>query len=283
MEPRKQYLSRENFLMRVILPAIQGQSCPICLRFLDDDPRHHRRAAAVITGCLHAYCVECIRKWSEMMRRCPLCNGSFDSWFCKINLSSRSFFKEKLRSLEDHKKVVSGSDFSSRDWQRTVQRSRSELNADIRRSRALPRKRSFGGPDCVPSHVLAQRKLHWRASLYNQGMQAVPLSSTKCPKLSTSRGSCMKEKVLQRIEPWIQRELHAILEDPDPSVIVHVASSLYIANIEGPSNVGGNFLAPLQPFLHKWTNTFWHELRCFAESSLVMEAYDEVVEYVQSG
>lgn len=78
----------------------------------------------------------------------------------------------------------------------------------------------------------------------------------------------MKERMLQRIEPWIQRELTAILGDPDPSIIVHVASSLYIGSLEGklnpPSRLLGvkhDFLAPLQRFLHNQTAMFWHELR----------------------
>lgn len=83
-----------------------------------------------------------------------------------------------------------------------------------------------------------------------------------------SRNGCMKQRILHRIEPWIQRELQAILEDPDPSVIVHLASSLFIASLERRSDVQSDqlgvedhFLEPLQRFLHGWTNTFWHELR----------------------
>ena len=73
---------------------------------------------------------------------------------------------------------------------------------------------------------------------------------------------------MARIEPWIRRELQAILGDPDPSVIVLVASSLYIATIEktvrfssGQLDTGDQFLAELRPFLLDKTNMFWHELR----------------------
>ena len=83
-----------------------------------------------------------------------------------------------------------------------------------------------------------------------------------------SRNCCMKQRILHRIEPWIQRELQAILEDPDPSVIVHVASSLFIASLERRSDVQSvqlgvedHFLQLLRRFLHGWTNMFWHELR----------------------
>lgn len=86
-----------------------------------------------------------------------------------------------------------------------------------------------------------------------------------------ARDSCARERIRERIEPWIRRELQAILDDPDPSVIVHVASSLYISCLAQvrcdvrSSQLGGedNFLARLLPFLRGWTKMFWHELRYY--------------------
>lgn len=78
----------------------------------------------------------------------------------------------------------------------------------------------------------------------------------------------MKGRLVQRIDPWIRRELQALLGDPDPSIIVHVASSLFIASLEGKLNaaprqpsVEDDFWAPLRPFLLNQTDMFWHELR----------------------
>lgn len=85
---------------------------------------------------------------------------------------------------------------------------------------------------------------------------------------NTTRNSCAQERIEKRIEPWIRRELEAILGDPDPSVIVHVASSLFISSFEEKREVSceqsdlvDNYLEPLRPFLHERTNMFWHELR----------------------
>lgn len=98
----------------------------------------------------------------------------------------------------------------------------------------------------------------------------------------------MRVRILRRIEPWVRRELQAVLGDPDPSVIVHVATSLYIATLErkvhfsfGQPGAGDQFLAGLRAFLLDKTDMFWHELSCFAESSFTMETYDAVVEYTQ--
>lgn len=78
----------------------------------------------------------------------------------------------------------------------------------------------------------------------------------------------VKERILQRIQPWMRRELQAILRDTEPSVIVHVAASLYISSLEVKAHAASgrhctedNSLAPLQPFLLDRTNMFWHELR----------------------
>lgn len=80
----------------------------------------------------------------------------------------------------------------------------------------------------------------------------------------------VKERILQKIEPWIERELKAITSDPDPSILVHVATSIYIAAIETKQNSSGhsgralvedNYLEALQPFLLERTSMFWHELR----------------------
>ncbi|KAL5852460.1 hypothetical protein ACOSQ3_007578 [Xanthoceras sorbifolium] len=274
---------REKFVSRVISPAISGKKCPICLEILSD------RRAAVLAVCTHGYCLECIRKWSDLKRKCPLCNADFDSWFYKINLSSRNFLRQQLPALTKGKTVIYESHPSSRASRRIIRRSRDEFSGAERRTRPLPWRRSFGlgrSGSSVPPHIAAERKLQWRASAYTRHLQAVPL--TPFLEQNVSRNNFQKERILQRIEPWIQRELQAILGDPDPSIILHVVSTLFIANLDArfvapPRQLGmeDDFLAPLRPFLHNQTDMFWHELRCFAESSLTMETYDAVVEYRQ--
>ncbi|GMY27670.1 E3 ubiquitin-protein ligase Topors isoform X1 [Fagus crenata] len=273
----------EKMVKKVIWPAIRGQSCPICLKDLE------ARRAAVLTACNHAYCVECIRKWSSLKRKCPLCNAHFDSWFCNISLSSRTFYKERLPASNNNIRnddVEVG--LSRIGHRRSIQRTRDRVNSVSRQTRPQPWRRSFGRPGSVPPDVIAERKLQWRASIYSRFLRAV--SSQHCREQIILGNIGAKERIVQRIEPWIRRELKAILGDPDPSIIVHVASSLFIASLEKKNyvhpeqlNVEDDSIAALRPFLHDRTSMFWHELRCFAESSLTMEAYDEVVVYEQLG
>ncbi|OIT34442.1 PREDICTED: E3 ubiquitin-protein ligase Topors isoform X1 [Nicotiana attenuata] len=261
-----------------IVNAVVGKSCPICLN------RLHHREAAVVIPCMHAYCIDCIRRWSDVKRNCPLCNADFDSWFSRISFSSGTFKKEKLSARNETKKLHLG--FASsrpRDRfvdQRAIRRRRDELNAFGSRTRPFPRRRSFDQIGASNSYDINRRIIHWRASIYEERLQAVRFSSKYCLVQRMDNRSA-KEKMLQRIEPWIRRELQAILGDPDPSIIVHVVTSLFISENTHLTQqyAGDDFLAPLRPFLHEHAEMFWHELRCFAESPLSMQTYDTVVEY----
>ncbi|KAL8195735.1 hypothetical protein R6Q57_025488 [Mikania cordata] len=75
-----------------------------------------------------------------------------------------------------------------------------------------------------------------------------------------------KEMLLKRIEPWIHREVQAILEDPNPAILVHLVTSLFITSLEEIQE--NDYLERLNPFLLKWTSTFWHELSCIGISKL---------------
>lgn len=88
-------VSSDKFLRRIIWPAIRGKACPICYDEL------HELRSAVLSACKHAYCYECIRKWSFLRRKCPLCNADFESWFYRINLSTGNFHKQRLLPLND--------------------------------------------------------------------------------------------------------------------------------------------------------------------------------------
>lgn len=266
---------------KLLAESIAGKSCPICLC------RVVERTAAVVIPCNHAYCVECIRRWSNLKRKCPICNSEFDSWFFGLNLPSKTFRKEKLSVAPAKDKSVFSSSHAYRRRSRWVaERSRENLEASRSRTRPLPWRRSFSrGRDEHPD-VIAERVLLWRASVYERQLQAIPVSSKDGLLQQITTSNDAKKLVLQRIEPWIKRELQAILGDPDPCVIVHVATSLFISiherKYEGPSGqseVEPDFLSPLQPFLHEKTKMFWHELRCFAECSYSMETYDRLVEY----
>ncbi|CAL0330668.1 unnamed protein product [Lupinus luteus] len=286
MERRKREKEKENDL---VWNSIRGRNCPICLTHLQ--PRYNE--VAVLTRCYHAYCTQCIARWSQLRRICPLCNSLFNSWFSILNLSFRKHFLPPLHASQPRLPITT----------------RRIVGRRIRRvdRRALQWRRSFGNPASVTALVIAQRKLEWRASIYNNiGLQPDPTTlrclEARCngcspcklflsmlqqhPSPNKSRKDALKNEILQRIKPWIKRELEAVLGDPDPTVIVHVVTSQFIAWLEekarmpsGQCDVGNDFIHPLRPFLHDKASTFWHELSCFGESCYNMETYDAVVQY----
>ncbi|KAJ4968957.1 hypothetical protein NE237_015658 [Protea cynaroides] len=275
--------NRENLILKRLVSAIQEKSCPICLNRVVD------RKAAVIKVCMHAYCVNCIRKWSEFKRNCPLCNKEFDSWFSNLRLSTGRFEVERLSNCSGGKNINNRPSFGLDRIERfrsVIQRSRNELLSANRRSRPVPWRRSFGQLRSVPSDIVAERVVQWRASIYSQRLQAIPFPTKNGLVQNILGNNSVKEKMTHRVEPWIQRELRAILGDQYPPVIVQLASSLFISSLEEKLQTSSKglafhdkFVEALRPFLCDQTDMFWHELRCFAESSFTMETYDSVVEY----
>ncbi|KAF8401528.1 hypothetical protein HHK36_012468 [Tetracentron sinense] len=268
-------MNRGKFIWMRIASAIREKSCPICLRCIDD------RRAAVIIMCMHAYCIGCIRKWSELKRNCPLCNAQFNSWFSNIRVSSGKFEQERLSPLSESKNVdieagfrldssernrlvIQSAGFRAliriRTFLRVLRRSRHEGHGVSRRSRQLPWRRSFGRLGSVPSEIIAERVLRWRASIYEGRLQAIPSLPRNCLEQNMSGNKSVNERIQQRIEPWIRRELQAVLGDSDPSVIVHLVTSLWILSLEEKLDVEDKFVGPLRPFLHDRANLFWHEL-----------------------
>ncbi|KAL1209820.1 hypothetical protein V5N11_026403 [Cardamine amara subsp. amara] len=236
-----------------------------------------------ITACKHGYCLGCIRKWSGFKRNCPLCNNRFDSWFIVSDLASRKYRKEQLPILRDRETLTYHRNHTS-GRRRIIGRSRDVFENSSSRSRPLPWRRSFGRPGSVPDPIIFQRKLQWRASIYDRKLRAVRLHSRPSLELVNDH---TKTRIIERIEPWIRREFQAVLGDPDPSIIVHFASALFIKRLERENNQQSrqtgmlveDEVSSLRKFLYDKEDIFWHELRCFAESSLTMETYDAVVEY----
>ncbi|MCL7025896.1 hypothetical protein MKW94_009367 [Papaver nudicaule] len=275
-------------LQKRIFNAIRDKSCPICLQNFDHHHQYHE--VAVLTLCMHAYCTRCIRKWSHLKRNCPLCKAEFDSWFFNFRVFTGNFDVFRLPKLDNKKRT----DFGEYTRQRTPFPNTRRRPREYNRSRPYPVRRIFTVSRLDSEmqrnqvEIVTGSVLQWRARIYNQGLQAIPLPSRSCQQNILGNNDAREVKQ-RRIEPWIVRELQAVLGDSDPSVIVHLSASLYISSLEekqkNPSNNLADeykFIEPLKPFLREHAKMFWHELRCYDESSLTIEVYDCVVDYSRS-
>ncbi|KAF3772544.1 Topors E3 ubiquitin-protein ligase [Nymphaea thermarum] len=249
--------------------AIREKTCPICLGRVEE------RRAAVVRGCLHAFCVGCIRRWSEFRRSCPLCNREFDRWFRDIKVLEHVFEEEKLPALPEKKdKAVVRGERSEIASRRLLNEARHRIRSVNQRSRPLRWRRSFErSRNTVLSErqrleeaqLVRERALRWRSSIYKQGLKSIPshVHSKHSPELGTSLNVV---RVKRDLESWIARELKAILGDSDPSVLVHFVTSLWLSACQGHntslrSHVEGSCIDKLRPFLHEQADLFWHELR----------------------
>lgn len=256
------FRSRRSSIFNRIAPH-NPQTCPICLSTITTT------RLAILSPCSHAYCTHCILKWSDVKRTCPLCNTTFDSWLHRFDFRKRRFDRFTPTPVN--------SESEGYGFRRPIRFGFARRREESRR---LPRRREFRRSG------LEERVHEWRASIYREKLRAVRLclcsSSSRSYPPQSGLGSRDVEERIRRVSPWIRRELKAVLGDPDPTIIVHVVTSLYASSLQGDTS-DSDFLAPLRPFLHGWTDMFWHELRCFAESSLTMETYDTVVNYERIG
>ncbi|KAF8399265.1 hypothetical protein HHK36_015130 [Tetracentron sinense] len=68
--------------------------------------------------------------------------------------------------------------------------------------------------------------------IFEGRLQAIPFLPRNCLEQNMSGNKSVNERIQQRIEPWIRRELQAVLGDSDPSVTIHLATSLWILSLK---------------------------------------------------
>lgn len=273
-------------------PQDPASSCPICL---GNDI--HQTQLVVLRLCMHQFCAKCIHTWSALQRKCPLCKREFDGWFYDIQGPENYREKRLLPLAEAPEPSVNGNGQRETDTQRSLQYARGRILDNQRRTRPLPRRRFFAHSRFVPAAEkrrleeagAAEKALRWRASIYRKGLRAIPprLQNRTNIKQNITGELNEKARIERRLEPWIRRELEAILGDQDPTVLVHLVFSLWLSRLrkqEGkqnlvPSSNEDEFMQQLEPFIGDKANAFWHELRCFAESPFTMSAYDSIAEY----
>ncbi|KAI8922723.1 hypothetical protein BC831DRAFT_514843 [Entophlyctis helioformis] len=80
---------------------------------------------------------------------------------------------------------------------------------------------------------------------------------------------------LNRLVPWIRRELNALLGDGDVELVKDFIVAM-LARYEPRSDLA---ISLLSDYLGRDAELFLHELVCFATSPFDIRAYDSVVQY----
>eukprot|EP00850_Spirogloea_muscicola_P008949 SM000049S16720 [mRNA] locus=s49:264962:268157:- [translate_table: standard] len=254
-------------------------ACPICLADLEDANK------AVLCWCMHSYCVSCIDQWSKVRRLCPLCKAEYVGWY--YNIRGDGSYDEKVLPLlpvESKEKEAAG------HWLDLVRDGGAREPGWLRHSRdQLDRQRQERCGRAGPA----------RRGIYRLGLHAIKLGGNQ--EVNWQRLACdeaTRRRMMRQLEPWVARELKALLRDSDVSLLVHFVLGIWTSHLE--KRLGSRSFScqahqdgqldkdvaaaqeaaqQLTPFLGSRALHFWHELRCFALSPYAMDAYDMLVQY----
>ena len=89
-------------------PELHTDLCGICLITINDvsfgNGCHQRnKKVALINSCLHVFCEECIRNWTQTCDCCPVCNKAIDAfWSGDGRMVSAVESLQKLGTAEHH-------------------------------------------------------------------------------------------------------------------------------------------------------------------------------------
>ncbi|XP_024358893.1 uncharacterized protein [Physcomitrium patens] len=305
----------------------QEVMCPICLANIEESTE------AVLQWCMHRFCTHCIEEWSRVRRVCPLCKAEYRGWYYSVQ-SNNEFLERILPPVPESNTQLSQGDVPARQafsrfhlWRdprlirqesgrrrRPLHLGRQGVAPDgaASRSGSFPTQRSFGLPRQHQSaeamrhfeEQAAAKVLRWRRSIYDKNLKARPFEVGK--RLMSTKDA--KERAERRLEPWIRRELQAVVPNSDHDFLVRLILGIWFASNSEASHtsqkqgrLGGqyatssrhaadsieveafeaNAIKELKRFLDDKAELFWHELRSFAESPFTMQAYDTVVVYTR--
>lgn len=233
-------------------------SCSICLCAVENK--------AFTNACCHTFCYECLVEWSRIRAVCPLCKKSFHS----IIHSFRSFDDYKLYQVPRGCASNSGNVFTPND----------AASSSAQRIRRLRNTRILATVPLVANdddHTMALRR---RVYSHSDEMQLRGLWSSDGVVISPPHqvSPAMFDHypmMLERVRPWVQRDITVIIGSGDVVGITDIVVGL-LRNFPITSE---DFYERLFPYLGLHTRRFIQELDAFARSPFDMTTYDARVLY----
>jgi len=207
-------------------------TCPICLEYFSNK--------TLLNPCYHSFCYICIKKWSKVSQQCPLCKQTYN--FAIFNIKDEYNFDKVYFGEKEE-----------------------EYNKNHKYS--LPFSSSSGHLNPSEKDEIEYRREVYRQGLYSK--QTEKYNVLKENQTFIDYFSKNKAK-FNRIIPWIERDLKAILHTQDIGTIRDFILSVlktYDLNSEEAK-------IQIAPFLTTKTNHFIHELKCFINSPFNIKTYD---------
>eukprot|EP00038_Savillea_parva_P017790 m.21557 g.21557 ORF g.21557 m.21557 type:complete len:487 (+) comp3905_c0_seq1:119-1579(+) len=233
--------------------------CAVCL-----EPYNDR---AVLDGCFHAFCLDCITTWARQARSCPLCKAEFDTVIHTI-VSNTEYATTTFGPLPT----------TERQGAATLHRR--VVRPTARRS--TPGRTPWG--DVAPSSAAASSRgaatVELRRAVYAERLvrNPTPRGRYKPRPLNPAMFSAAQGG-LNRLVPWLKRELFVLIganRDHQDFMLQLVCALLRKVGLDKHRAA---VRAELEPFLLHNTSRFLDELASFAESPFDMVCYDQLVTY----
>ncbi|XP_039757117.1 E3 ubiquitin-protein ligase Topors [Pararge aegeria] len=247
-------------------------NCAICLGTC--------RNKSFTDSCLHQFCFKCLLTWSKVKAECPLCKQNFRSII--HNVRSNHQYEEYL-VVQHHTEELS--DRIDIDSLNSTRRFR------YRTTLTLPRQETLAIQQLLLHHYpmvaqlfpgpLAPRRrspASFRRTVYRYNLWARPL-----PDFTRRFRDCSPDfyrhntSQMHRLVPWLNRELHYLLNENVGHIAYVVARILEL--LPQFSINSTEFREALRRYFGDNTDHFLHELYCFASTPYDMNGYDRNVQY----
>ncbi|KAJ2948077.1 hypothetical protein O0L34_g9876 [Tuta absoluta] len=251
--------------------------CAICLGTC--------RNKSFTDSCLHQFCFKCLLTWSKVKAECPLCKQNFKSIIHNVR-SNHQY--DEYTVEQRHEETTQTIDIDNLTQATRRFRYRTTLTLPRRETLAiqqlLMQHYPFMAevfPPPAPRAAPTRRRRSpttFRRTVYRHNLWARPL-----PDFTGRYRDCTPEfyryndSQMHRLVPWLNRELHYLLNENIGHIayvvtrILELLPQYHINSTE--------FKEALHRYFGDRTEHFLHELYCFASTPYDMTGYDRNVQY----
>ncbi|XP_026739061.1 E3 ubiquitin-protein ligase Topors isoform X2 [Trichoplusia ni] len=233
-------------------------------------------------SCLHQFCFSCLLTWSKVKAECPLCKQAFRSII--HNVRSNHQYEEYLvvqRQTEaENTSRIDIDRVTAATHRTTFTLPRRETIAIQQLLRHYPFMADVFPTPAARAPVARRRRspASFRRTVYRHNLWARPL-----PDFTGRYRDCTpdfyryNETQMIRLMPWLNRELHYLLNEN----IGHIAYVMSrILDLLPQHHINSpEFREAMHRYFGDRTDHFLHELYCFASTPYDMTGYDRNVQY----
>ncbi|XP_015439121.1 PREDICTED: E3 ubiquitin-protein ligase Topors-like [Dufourea novaeangliae] len=258
-------------------------NCSICLGKLVN--------TSFTDSCLHQFCFTCLLQWSKIKTECPLCKQTFKSIIHNVRSEEdydQYHVPRELATLDINFDLGHAVDIPAHriHYRTTMTGHHRRPHEVVLNPEQVARREQL--PSIAPQVPMGERlrrranPADYRRSIYRHGIWATALPDVFGRFRDCSAEYYRREpRELNRLIPWLNRELQVLLNNNAPHVayvlrVILEALSQY--DIRSPE-----FRDLVRPYFGNFTDHFVHELLNYARTNFDLVGYDQSVTYLPQG